>query len=265
MPQNLLTDVQIRKAKPGTKPMKLADGGGLYLLVKPSGAKLWRLKFRLGGKEGLYAVGAFPAMGLAEARRERADARALVDKGINPAQQRRDERNQQIAATEARRHDAEGAFNKVADAWLEDGEKAWKKATHRAEEERVKRYLREVLGAIPIEMFGGSRTSRTCYHTCRNGGAWAAVDVKGRSAAIFDFAVRRGLVDANPIPGLRALTTIPVSESKAALTLAQISPALHQAARVPRLSRNRHLPALHRPHRLPSLARQPTRNGPSST
>ena len=221
MPQNLLTDVQIRKAKPGTKPMKLTDGGGLYLLVKPSGAKLWRLKFRLGGKEGLYAVGTFPAMGLAEARRERDDARTLVDKGINPAQQRKDERNQQIAATEARRRDADGAFNKVADAWLEEGEKAWKKATHRQKKSRVKRYLRETLGTTPMREISAAKI-REVLDACRTGGAWAAVNVKGDLSAIFDFAVRRGLVDANPIPGLRALTTIPVSESKAALTLPQI-------------------------------------------
>ncbi len=57
MPQSLLTDLNLRTAKPAAKPYKLSDGGGLFLLVKPTGAKAWRWKFRLAGKEGLFAVG----------------------------------------------------------------------------------------------------------------------------------------------------------------------------------------------------------------
>lgn len=52
-----LSDVAVRKAKPHAKPRKLADGGGLYLLVNPSGSKLWRWKYRIGGREKLLALG----------------------------------------------------------------------------------------------------------------------------------------------------------------------------------------------------------------
>ena len=118
MPQNLLTDAKVRNAKPQEAPYKLADGGGLFLLVRPNGARLWRWKFRLAGKEGLFAVGAFPALGLADARHARDAARALVAQGMNPAHQRGEERRANIANAEARRRDTDGAFGKVADAWL---------------------------------------------------------------------------------------------------------------------------------------------------
>ena len=55
-----LTDITIRNAKPSNKPSKLFDGGGLFLLVTPSGGKWWRLKYRNGGKEKLLSLGNLP-------------------------------------------------------------------------------------------------------------------------------------------------------------------------------------------------------------
>lgn len=219
--QNLLTDARIKNAKPRGKPYKLGDGGGLFLLVKSSGAKAWRLKFRLGGKEGLFAVGTFPSMGLAAARKARDAARDLVDKGINPAHQRQEDRRRKLAAAEARRRDAEGAFAKVAAAWLAEGKSVWAKETHRRKALRVAHYMLPAFGGVPINQVGAVRL-RPLLEGCRDDGAWAAVKLKGDLSAIFDYAVVHGLVDANPMPGLRALARIPQSESKAALTLPQI-------------------------------------------
>ena len=64
-----LTDVKIRQTKPLDKPFKLADSGGLYLFVSPSGSKLWRYKFRIAGKENVFAIGEYPALSLQDARR----------------------------------------------------------------------------------------------------------------------------------------------------------------------------------------------------
>jgi hypothetical protein len=72
-----LTDVAIRNAKAREKPFKLSDAGGLYLLVTPSGGKLWRLKFRATGKEKLLSIGRWPDVSLASARKERDKARGL--------------------------------------------------------------------------------------------------------------------------------------------------------------------------------------------
>jgi integrase len=84
-----LSDFAIRKAKPDVKPYKLSDGWGLYVLVQPSGAKLWRLKYRFGGKEKLLAFGSYPATTLAAARRRRDEARRLLAEGTDPSAQKK--------------------------------------------------------------------------------------------------------------------------------------------------------------------------------
>lgn len=80
-----LTDVAIRNAKPDGKAYKLADGAGMFLLVTPAGGKLWRLKYRIDGREKLLAIGAYPETSLGEARKRREEARALVARGIEPS------------------------------------------------------------------------------------------------------------------------------------------------------------------------------------
>ncbi len=189
--------------------------------MKPTGAKAWRWKFRLAGKEGLFAVGSYPEKSLAEARKSRDAARELVAKGINPAHQRQAERRQNIAVAEARRREAEGTFAKVATAWLEQGQQLWAPATHAQKASRVRRYLLPSFAGLPITRIGAPELRRV-LEACGKAGAWSAVNVKGDLSAIFDYAVKRGLVDANPLPGLRALVRIPQSQSKAALTLPQL-------------------------------------------
>lgn len=62
---------QVETAKPKDKPYKMADGGGLYLLVKTNGSRYWRLKYRIDGKEKLLALGVYPDVSLADARAKR--------------------------------------------------------------------------------------------------------------------------------------------------------------------------------------------------
>ncbi|MEQ1495161.1 MAG: Arm DNA-binding domain-containing protein [Novosphingobium sp.] len=62
-----LIDVAIRNTKPGVKPIKLADGAGMFLLVTSAGGKRWRLKYRIDGREKLLAIGAYPASPIARA------------------------------------------------------------------------------------------------------------------------------------------------------------------------------------------------------
>ena len=80
----MLTTVKIKTAKPQERSYKLADSGGLYLLVQPNGSKLWRYKFRINGVEGKRALGAFPEVSLADARGLHAEARLLVAQGTTP-------------------------------------------------------------------------------------------------------------------------------------------------------------------------------------
>jgi integrase len=80
-----LTDTAVRNAKAAGKPFKMADGGGLFLYVTPAGGKLWRLKCRFGGKEQLLSFGAYPTVGVADARQKREEAKRQLAEGKSPA------------------------------------------------------------------------------------------------------------------------------------------------------------------------------------
>lgn len=84
-----LTDTAIRANKPRTKSYKLTDSGGLHLLITPKGGKLWRLAYRFAGKQKTLALGAYPAVTLAEARTGRDAARKHLAAGIDPSIKRK--------------------------------------------------------------------------------------------------------------------------------------------------------------------------------
>ena len=85
----MLSDLATRQAKPRDRDYKISDYDGLHLLVRPTGAKLWRLAYRFAGKQKLLALGAYPTVTLAEARQARDAARKLVANDIDPSVQRR--------------------------------------------------------------------------------------------------------------------------------------------------------------------------------
>src|SRR5690349_15274684 len=91
-----LTDVAIRNAKPPQKAIKLSDGGGLFLLIQPSGTKLWRLAYRFAGKQKLLAFGAYPTVSLSDARAQRDAARKHLTDGIDPAVQKKLEKQAKV-------------------------------------------------------------------------------------------------------------------------------------------------------------------------
>jgi len=80
-----LTDFRIRQEKAADKPTKLADSGGMYLLLRPDGSRYWRLDYRFDGKRKTLALGVYPEISLAEARRRRSAAKSLLSRGLDPA------------------------------------------------------------------------------------------------------------------------------------------------------------------------------------
>lgn len=88
MPKRIipLSDIQVRNAKPGAKEFKLYDGGGLFLLVTPSGGKLWNLKYRFREKEKRLSIGIYPEISLADARQRREDAKKLLANAVDPGE-----------------------------------------------------------------------------------------------------------------------------------------------------------------------------------
>ena len=107
-----LTDTAIKNAKASERPRKLFDGGGMYLLISPSGGKLWRIKYRVGGKEKLLSLGAYPDVSLKDARERRDSARKLLANNVDPSEHRK-------AAKASSVERAANSFEVVAREWFQ--------------------------------------------------------------------------------------------------------------------------------------------------
>ncbi|HCE6774640.1 integrase [Pseudomonas aeruginosa] len=227
MPENLLTDLKIKSVKPTERAYKLSDGGGLFLLVKPSGGKLWRWKYRIDGKENLFAIGTFPKVSLAQARAARDTARSLIRQGIHPSHERQSVKRRNVEEAEARRRERDGTFAKVTEAYLADIKPVFAASSYRTKESRIRKYLAPKLDGLCMDEIGPNLI-RPILEACKAHGAWAGIHVKGDLSALFEFAVVRGLAESNPIPGLRGLLRAPVSQSKAVMTREQIQDFYHK-------------------------------------
>ena len=138
-----LTDTAVKRVKAAAKPIKLADGRGMYLLVNPGGSKLWRWKYRVLGKEKVMALGAYPDVSLAQARNGVDTARKLLAAGADPMAQRK-------ADKVAHRAASEHSFESVARAWWAQ----WKGArSPRHADQVMRRFEANVfpcIGARPV-------------------------------------------------------------------------------------------------------------------
>lgn len=190
-----LTDTKIRQAKAGDKPQKLSDSLGLYLEVMPNGSKLWRLKYRLAGKEKRYAIGAYPAVPLAEARERRDEARKLIAAGTDPVQARKDE--QRHAALSA-----ENTFEGLANEWLAYNAPRWAKTTAYKAALYLRNDLISSIGRRPVAEI----TRPELVDLLRRIEARETFDVAKKCRQwlnqIFRFGLAKGLLQYNPATDL---------------------------------------------------------------
>jgi integrase len=147
MPKRIiqLSDVKVRNAKSKEKDYKLADGGGLYLLVSSTGGKLWRFKYHYGGKEKLLALGLYPIVSLFDARSKRNNAKQLLEKNIDPSLVRKAER-------EVRSDAIANSFEVIAREWHteKNNRKEWS-ADHSATIlTRLEKDIFPWIGSIPL-------------------------------------------------------------------------------------------------------------------
>ena len=110
----MLTDIALRKAKPAAKPLKLSDGLGMYLLLKPDGSRYWRMDYRFDGKRKTLALGVYPEVSLSNPRQRREDARRLLAAGTDPGVARKSAKRAQAEAIRA----AEDTFEAIARDWM---------------------------------------------------------------------------------------------------------------------------------------------------
>lgn len=197
----MLTAVQIKSAKPAAKAYKLADSGGLFLLVTPGGKKYWRYKFRIGGVEGLDALGAFPEVSLAEARQAHAESRRSVAQGINPVQAR-NARKQALAQEYLERK--QGSFAAVAAEWAEATAEGLRPATLGQRKREINNDLlpkfrsRQIKSIKRVEITALLKAvERRAPEVARN--------LRNHLWGIFEHAIESGLIDANPVPSIRLM------------------------------------------------------------
>jgi hypothetical protein len=108
----MLTDIQVRSAKPATRQYKLPDGQGLHVLIHPNGGKYWQVRYRFLGRQKTASLGTYPTLSLADARELRANVHRKLQQGIDPTAQRRAEKLVRLT-------EQENTFQHVANKWFD--------------------------------------------------------------------------------------------------------------------------------------------------
>ncbi len=206
-----LTDVVVRKAKSTGKARKLFDSGGLFALVSPTGAKLWRLKYRYAGKEKLLALGAYPETSLVDAREKRDEARKLLHGGIDPGVQRKLEKAAQVSA-------AANTMESVAHEWFEKFSAGWAPSHSRAVMLRLKNHVFPWLGSRGISEITPPEVLAVLRRVEGRGALESAHRVRTHLGMIFRFAISTGRAERDPTADLRGALPAAKPEHMAAVT-----------------------------------------------
>ncbi len=189
-----LSDKQCHAAKPKIKPYKLADFEGLYLEIWPSGAKYWRLKYRLHGKEKRISLGIYPTVSLHEARQKKLAVKNEIKTGVNPVLSRLE--HKQIQAFVSAQ-----TFEEVAREWHTKQIEIWEPKHGQTVLHRLEKYLFPHLGNYPAKAIK-SITILSCLQKIEKTAPEMARRLKQYCHHIFTYAIVTGRVDNDPTYGL---------------------------------------------------------------
>lgn len=183
----------------------MGDAFGLFVLIQPSGGKLWRFKYRFEGREKKLAIGTFPVIGLAEARRRRDQARELLAAGKDPSRERQREKlRAQVQAG--------NTFAAIAEEYCEkrkrDGHKAWAASTA-ARSEYLISLLKVPLGRMPITDIEPADVLAAVRKIERKGQLESARRTLQLAGAVFRYAVATARLASDPTRDLRGALTAP--------------------------------------------------------
>ena len=206
-----LTATEVKQAKPGDKDRKLSDGGGLFLLVAKTGGKRWRYKYRFAGKEKLLALGTYPELSLAEARKRHQDARERLAQGIDPGEMRKVEKL-------TRHQAAADSFEAVALEWF-NTHQADKSEGHR---KRMRRMLEKDLfphlGNRPIAGITASELLTVLRRIEARGAMDIAHRAKQAAGQVFRYAVATGRAERDPSGDLKGALSPRQTKHRPAIT-----------------------------------------------
>jgi integrase len=198
MPKRIvpLSDIQVRNSKPQGKEYKLMDGYGLFLLVTPTNGKLWRLDYRYGDKRKTMALGTYPAVTLADARRRRDDAKKLLANGVDPGEVRKAQKAATVAETE-------NSFEVVAREWHTKFSGSWSPSHAETTLRRMELDAFPVLGEKPVGEIKATELLTMLRRIESRGALETAHRVRTICGQVFRYAVATGRADRDPATDLK--------------------------------------------------------------
>ncbi len=191
-----LTDIAIRKAKAGEKPVRLSDERGLYLEIAPGGGKWWRLKYRFEGKEKRLSLGVYPDVGLKEARERRDAARKLVADGVDPSENRK-------AQKAAKADRAANSFEVITREWFAKYSSQW---VDYHGDRILKRFERDIfpwIGDRPIADITAQEVLAVIRRIEGRGAVETAHRALSNCGQVFRYAVATGRAGRDPSGDLK--------------------------------------------------------------
>lgn len=189
-----LNDLKIRSLKPQEKPYKVFDGKGLYLLVTPKGSKLWRFNYRFNGKNKTIAIGSYPEISLSEAREKARYFRSLIQNGIDPSLQRKEEKLKKT-----------NTFKKVALEFIENNSSRWSEKYLSTVKIRLEKYLFPALGDIPVDEITTPKIVELLTPLIR-AEKWGTIQkLRVLIGQVIRYAIATGKATNDPTPALRMI------------------------------------------------------------
>lgn len=206
-----LSAIAVKEAQPTAKAYKLSDGGGLFLLIKPSGTKYWRFKYRYAGKEKLLALGVYPDTSLKSARINHRDAQDQLKAGIDPSAQRK-------AIKLTKNTAAANSFKVVALEWFAKQKPTWAESHWSKVERMMERDLFPYLGTRPLNEITPPELLAVLRKIEGRGALESAKRTKQVAGQIFRYGVATGRCERDPAQDLNGALTTPVKQHRSAIT-----------------------------------------------
>ena len=206
-----LTDTDCRNARAAAdKPYKKSDGGGLFLLVQPNGGKHWRLAYRFSGKQKGLALGSYPTVSLAQARRGREDAKVILAKGLDPSHQRKIDK---IAVSLSR----SSTFEIVATELLAKFEKEQNAPATLKKKRWLLEFAFAEIGNRPIAEISALELLEVLRKVEKRGRYETATRLRSMASMVFRFAIATGRAERDPSADLRGALIAPTVKHHAAI------------------------------------------------
>lgn len=191
-----LTELQIKHLKPKDKVYRIADAGGLCIEVSPAGGKFWRLRYYLNGKEQMLALGKYPAMTLAEARRKRDEAKEIAESGKHLTREKKAQKLRKSS-------ESENTFEKVAHLWLEIKGESLNERYAKQSLSRLETHVFPKIGDLPITEITIPEVVAVVEAIGKKGLIETANRMKHLISQVFSYAAQRGMCLHNPAANLR--------------------------------------------------------------